>query len=34
MGSLRTALDWVADNKLIALVIAVVGLVLAIYTMA
>lgn len=33
-GSLRTALDWVADNKLIALVIAVVGLVLAIYTMA
>ncbi|WKE48875.1 hypothetical protein [Gluconobacter oxydans] len=32
-GSLRTALDWVADNKLIALVIAVVGLVLAIYTM-
>lgn len=33
-GSLRTALDWVADNKVIALVIAVVGLVLAIYAMA
>lgn len=33
-GSLRTALDWVADNKVIALVIALVGLVLAIYTMA
>lgn len=32
-GSLRTALDWVADNKVIALVIAVVGLVLAIYAM-
>ncbi|SOB87168.1 hypothetical protein SAMN06297144_2291 [Sphingomonas guangdongensis] len=33
-GNLRTALDWVADNKVIALVIAVIGLVLAIYAIA
>jgi len=32
-GSVRTGLTWVADNKIIALVIAVAGLVLAIYTL-
>lgn len=33
-GSLQTAIDWVADNKLIALAMALVSIMLAIYSMA
>lgn len=32
-GRLRTGLEWVADNKVVALAIAIVGLVLTIYTL-